>query len=62
MSLATERQGGLLICTCHHPTYQCVVLFDAIHLNDVYECAHCGRLIASAPLERIPAHTGSEAR
>jgi hypothetical protein len=49
MSLATERQTGQLICTCRHPTRRCVVLFDAIHLTDVYECAHCGRLIAACP-------------
>lgn len=45
MSLASERQAGRLICTCPAPMHRQVVLFRAIVLTDVHECAICGRLI-----------------
>jgi len=49
MSLASERHAGQLVCTCPQPIYHCVVLFDSIHLTDLYECARCGRKIVGCP-------------
>lgn len=48
MSLASERQRRDLICTCPRPCPRSVVLFGAMELADVWECARCGRKITEA--------------
>jgi hypothetical protein len=52
MSLANDRQNGRLICQCPRPRYQPVVLFAALVLADVYECAHCGKPILEPRLDQ----------
>jgi len=45
VSLATERERGLLICRCRRPVPCTVVLFGYWELVDVFECGRCWRPI-----------------
>ena len=57
MSLAKDRRKGRLICLCPRPQYRTVVLFGALVLADVFECAVCGKPI----LEQYRGHIDQEA-
>jgi len=57
VSLAKDRIKGRLICQCPQPDYRPVVLFSALVLSDVFECARCGKPI----LEKYRRHLDQEA-
>jgi hypothetical protein len=47
--------AGPAVCTCEPPSPRHVLLFDALELADVIECARCGRPIyPEAGLHRDP--------